>query len=203
MTFWMNGKGISDNELLAGLRQRRPDAFRQLVEIQKHNIVNICNRFVHNPEDAEDIAQETFVEVYRSISSFRRTSSLQTWIYRIAVSRSLNFIRNQNRLKRRGAKESPEISDEVMQIPASASDGPLEVLEQKERQQILDQALDSLPPDQRVAFVLSKCNDMSYQEIAAVLETTVPSIESLVHRAKTNLQKKLHAYYRTRIQNSK
>jgi len=199
----MSYKRVSDDELLAGLRQGHPDAFRQLVETQKHDILNICYRFVQNVEDAEDIAQETFVEVHRSISSFRGASSLRTWIYRIAVSRSLSFIRDRNRLKRRGdVKESHDASNDVADVPAPASENPHELLERKERQRVLTEALDSLPRHQRIAFVLSKCNDMGYREIAAVLGTTVPSVESLVHRAKLNLQKKLHTYYQFRTENS-
>jgi RNA polymerase sigma-70 factor (ECF subfamily) len=204
MRSWMNDKELSDNELLSGLLQRRPEAFRRLVELRKHQVLNICYRFVHNAEDAEDIAQETFVEVYRTIASFRQSSSLQTWIYRIAVTRSLNFIRNQKRLKRGGAlrvlSRDPE---DAADVPSPATDDPHHALEQKERRRVLAQALESLPRNQRVAFVLSKCEEMSYQEIAAVLGTTVPSVEALVHRAKTNLQKKLYAYYLAASQKSK
>lgn len=196
--------GISENELLDGLLRKSPEAFRRLVELRKHQVLNICYRFVHNVEDAEDIAQETFVEVYRSIASFRKSSSLQTWIYRIAVTRSLNFIRDQKRLKRGGGV--PDVSrdaENAADVPGPSTDDPHQTLEQKERRQALTQALESLPRNQRIAFVLSKCEDMSYREIASILETTVPSVEALVHRAKTNLQKKLYTYYLTASQKSK
>lgn len=187
--------------MLTKLAERRSDAFQYLIETEKDKILNICYRFVNNSEDAEDLAQETFVEVYRSISEFREASSLSTWIYRIAISKSLNFIRNQNRLKRRGTMTKPiESDDEVIQIPAPDSTDPHEMLEQKERQSILRQALDSLPENQRIAFILSKYDEVSYQEIAAILKTSVPAIESLVHRAKSNLQKKLYNYYKNHLQ---
>ncbi|NMC42540.1 MAG: RNA polymerase sigma factor [candidate division Zixibacteria bacterium] len=199
----MDDRKLSDTELLAGLLQRRPEAFRQLVERRKHQVLNICYRFVHNAEDAEDIAQETFVEVYRSIASFRKSSSLQTWIYRIAVTRSLNFIRNQKRLKRGGAvQEISRDAEGAAELPGPAIDDPHQALEQKERRQVLAQALDRLPQNQRIAFILSKYEEISHQDIAGILGTTVASVEALVHRAKTNLQKRLSTYYRGASQKS-
>lgn len=199
----MDDREPSDTELLAGLLQRRPEAFRQLVEQRKHQVLNICYRFVHNAEDAEDIAQETFVEVYRSISSFRKSSNLQTWIYRIAVTRSLNFIRNQKRLKRGGAVQEISCDAEgAAELPGPATGDPHQALERKERRQVLAHALDSLPQNQRLAFILSKYEEMSHQEIADILGTTVPAVEALVHRAKANLQKKLFTHYREASQKS-
>jgi RNA polymerase sigma-70 factor, ECF subfamily len=191
----------SDGELLSQLLNGQPEAFRYLINAEKDKILNICFRFVNDREDAEDLAQETFIEVYRSISEFREASSLSTWIYRIAISKSLNFIRNKNRLKRGGMVTTlSHLGEEGIQVAAPKLASPDEILEQKERQFILQQALDSLPANQHAAFILSKYDEMNYQEIAAILKTSVPAIESLIHRAKTNLQKKLYSYYKNLIQ---
>lgn len=192
----MSLKRRSDNEMPTESDEKQAGAFRNLVEAEKDRVLNICYRFVNNAEDAEDLAQETFMEVYRSIAEFREDSSISTWIYRIAVSKSLNHIRNRNRLKRRGSlSKTADFVKETAEIPAPKSDNPDEVLEQKERQAILYQALNDLPSKQRIAFTLSKYDEMNYREIATILKTSVPSVESLIHRAKANLQKKLYAYY--------
>jgi RNA polymerase sigma-70 factor (ECF subfamily) len=187
---------MNDQQLLNSLRAGKADAFRRLVEKHQHRVINICYRFVHDRGEAEDLAQGTFIEVHRSISGFRGKSSLSTWIHRIAVSKSLDYVRRQSREKRGGKlKALLRLDETVTQIPAPLSDGPDELLEQRERRRILQRALDSLPKNQRIAFVLSKYDGMSYHEIANTLKTSVSSVESLIHRAKKNLQKRLRRYY--------
>ncbi len=187
---------MTEAELLAGLRERQPVAFRLLVEEHQRKVISICYRFVHDRAEAEDLAQETFVEVHRSISGFRGQASLSTWIHQIAVSKSLDFVRKQNREKR-GGKLSRllRLDKEAVEVPSPASEQPDAQLEQKRRQRVLQQALDRLPKNQRIAFVLSKYDGMSYQEIAGVLKTSLSSVESLIHRARKNLQKSLNKYY--------
>ncbi len=188
--------GMTDEELLAGVQSGAPQAFRMLVEQHMRKVLNICYRFAGDRMDAEDLAQETFVEVHRSIRDFRGECSLSTWVYRIAVSKSLDFLRRSRRQKRKAETELLRFDSDVAEMPGPSSETPEAQLEQKERVRILQSALDSLPKNQRVAFVLSKYDGMSYQEVAALLKTTVPSVESLIHRAKMSLQKKLHKYYR-------
>ena len=191
---------MTENDLLNNLREDKTGAFRQLVEKYKVKVINTCYRFVADKEDAEDIAQDTFIEIYRSISSFREESELSTWIYRIAVSKSLDFVRKKNRKKRKGIwGHILRLDNGPHEIPAPSSTNPDIELEQKERRAVLQQALDSLPKNQSVAFVLSKYDGLSYKEIADILKTSVPSVESLIHRAKTNLKKKLYKYYKSHL----
>ena len=187
---------MKDEELLSALQDGRDDAFRQLVEIHRRKVINICFRFVHDEADAEDLAQETFVEVHRSIGSFRGQSSLSTWIHRIAVSKSLDFVRKHSRQKRGGKfRALLRLDDTAGEIPAPDKTRPDEVLEQQQRRQILGKALAKLPQKQHAAFVLSKYDGMSYQEVAETIGTTVAAVESLIHRAKMSLQKSLRSYY--------
>ena len=187
---------MREHELLTQIKAGHPDAFRRLVELYQHNVVNICYRFLHNREDAEDMAQEVFLEVYASIDTFREEAKLSTWMYRIAVTKSLDFLRKQKRQKRFGrVRQLLGPQEEVKHAPASLQQTPHQELEQQERAQILRQAIDGLPENQQIAFTLSKYDGLSYTDIADVMGTSISSVESLIHRAKKNLQKKLYRYY--------
>jgi RNA polymerase sigma-70 factor (ECF subfamily) len=166
------------------------------VEQHQYKVMNTCYGFVHNEEDAEDLAQEVFLEVYNSIGTFREESKLSTWIYRICVTKSLDFLRKQKRKKRVGFLRAMFSQDQDLeQLPSSPATNPHVHLEQRERAEILRQAVDSLAENQKIAMTLSQYEDFSYQEIADVMDTTLSAVESLLHRAKKNLRKKLYHYY--------
>jgi RNA polymerase sigma-70 factor, ECF subfamily len=189
---------MSEAEIIEGLKLGNEKAFRQLVDVYRQLVVNTCNGLLHNTEDAEDVAQEVFIEVYRSVDKFRADSKISTWLYRIAVNRSLNFIRDNKRHKWfRSFEEAVEskIAEHRHWISGKADD-PGFNLENSQRTLILHEAIDSLPKNQRVAFTLNKYEDLSYKEIAKVMDLSVSSVESLIHRAKKNLQKKLYYCYK-------
>lgn len=144
-------------------------------------------------QDAEDVAQEVFVTVYEKIYQFKGDSSLSTWIYRITVRHSLDFIRKQKRRKRFAFVQSL-FAGNILQ-PVKDFQHPGIQLENAERAAILFKAIEKLPDTQKVAFLLHKTEGLSYAEIAEVLQTTVPAIESLLSRAKQNLKKHLTHYY--------
>ncbi len=180
-----NGHSIQEND------------FGTIVAEHQDMVLNTCYRFVLNREDAEDIAQEVFIEAYRSLDSFRQESKLSTWIYRIAVTKSLDHLRKKKRKKRFSSlKRVIGVNDPAEEITLPSQETPAEVLTGSERTEVLQNALDSLPDNQKTAFLLSKYDGYSNHEIAEVLHTTVSAVESLVHRAKKNLQKKLEKYYR-------
>ncbi len=189
---------MSDIEIIAQLQAGDERAFRTLVEKHQKLVVNTCYGMVHNREDAEDIAQEVFVEVYRSIQHFRADSKLSTWLYRIAVNRSLNHIRDNKKHKwfRSFENEVEEKNRQLLQVASGKADDPGFNLENQQRANILHEAINSLPEKQKVAFTLSKYEDLSYQEISEVMDLSISSVESLLFRAKQNLQKKLHACYK-------
>ncbi len=162
-------------------------------------VVNTCYRFVFNREDAEDLAQEVFIEVHRSLDRFREESKLSTWIYRIAVTKSLDHLRRMKRKKRfSSVRRLIGVEDDPIDaIPSPERENPADALADKERFMVLRNVLDSLPDNQKAAFLLSKQDGYNNQEIADILQTTVPAVESLVHRAKKSLQTKLQHYYDT------
>jgi RNA polymerase sigma-70 factor, ECF subfamily len=160
-------------------------------------VVNTCFGLLHNIDDSEDVAQDVFIEVFRSVENFRADSKISTWLYRIAVNRSLNFIRDNNKRKWfQSFSEVVESKKEMLnELSHQNADDPVSELEHSQRALILHEAIDSLPENQRVAFTLNKYEDLSYKEITEVMNLSVSSVESLIHRAKKNLQKKLYKCY--------
>ena len=187
---------MHDLDILNDLRNGRESAFRSLVERYQGLVLNCVFRFVREKETAQDLTQEVFLEVYRSLPTFRGEAQLSTWIYRIAVARSLNHLKAMKR-KKRFAFVTSLFGDgpDHVEVAAGASEDPGSVLENKERARVLDAALNTLPESQRVAFTLSKVEGMSYQEIALVLNVSVSSVESLIHRARVRLRSELMEYY--------
>lgn len=152
---------------------------------------------MQHQHDAEDVTQEVFAEIFQSILQFKGEAKLSTWIYRIAVSKSLEFLRKKNRKKRFGFMQGLFGNDDLSPIKhVSDFYHPGVQLENKERAKILFAAIDKLPENQKTAFVLSKMEDLSYDEIAEIMKTSLSSVESLMFRAKQNLQKLLGDYYR-------
>lgn len=197
----VNGESIRvDGEFLNRLIGGDPAAFDELVIQFQHKVVNICQRFLRNPEDAEDTAQDVFVEIYRALSGFRREAELSTWIYRIAVTKSLDQLRKRKRKKRDdGVRGRAASSDALENVPAGEAGNPERICEDRERARILQLALDALPEKQRIAVTLSKYDGLGNDEIAAILKTTTVSVDSLIYRANGNLRKTLRHTYARRM----
>jgi len=188
---------MSETEIIDKLKQGNEAAFKQLVDNYRQMVVNTCFGLLHNTHDAEDVAQDVFIEVFRSVENFRADSKMSTWLYRIAVNRSLNFIRDNK--KRKWFQSFDDAVDakkeELSRLSSSDSENPESELENSQRALLLHEAIDSLPENQRIAFTLNKYEDLAYKEISEVMNLSVSSVESLIHRAKKNLQKKLHRCY--------
>lgn len=182
--------------LIEQLKKGDEAAFRIIVDTWQDMVYNAALGIVQNAEDAEDIAQEVFVQVYHSVGSFKGDSKFSTWLYRIAVTKSLDHVRRKRRKKRFGFVRSLFGEDSEMPIDAPDFHHPGVSMEQKENAATLFKAINLLPENQRVAFTLHKLEGLSYQEVSDIMKTTVSSVESLMHRAKSNLQKKLEDYYK-------
>ena len=191
---------MDEKQLIKRLQETPDTGFRMLIDQYQDKVLNTCLGFVPHLQDAEDLSQEVFVEVYRSISKFEEKSSLSTWIYRISVNKCLEMIRSRKRHKRSAFFKSLIGLNEVAErIDTGRFDHPGILLEDKERAQILFNAIDKLAEKQRTAFTLNKVEGLSYQEVAKIMETSLSSVESLLFRAKKNLQKLLANYYNTAI----
>lgn len=189
---------MSETELIARLKDGEETAFREVVETWKDMVYNTVLGVVQHDEEAEDVTQEVFIQVYESISQFKGDSKLSTWLYRIAVTKSLDHLRKKKRKKRFAFLQSlfGVNEEEVRHDPEFNHPGV--VLENKENAGILFRAIDKLPDNQKTAFTLHKLEGLSYQEVAEVMDCSVSSVESLMHRAKGNLRKLLEDYYQKR-----
>ncbi|MFY0601439.1 MAG: RNA polymerase sigma factor [Cyclobacteriaceae bacterium] len=168
------------------------EEFKHIVIKYQDRVYNTCLGFFHNEEDAEDLAQEVFIEVHKSYDTFLAKAQLGTWVYKIAVNKCLEEIRKRKSEKRGGSETQVELSEQR----SGVSDyHPGISLENKERATVLMRAIDLLPESQRAAFTLSKIEGLSYEEIGKVMDKSISSIESLLHRAKSGLQKLLKSYY--------
>ena len=179
-------------ELVAQLCQGSEAAFRQLVERYQHRVYRIALSLLRSPAEAEDVAQEVFVEVYQSIASFRGEAALSTWLYRLATSRALRQRRWLSAKKRFAQATSLlGLDNQVLHDPPDYTH-PQALLEGQQQVQLLLAHIDRLPTKQRLAFVLRQEQDLSYEEIAAVLATSVAAVESLLFRARQTLRQALH-----------
>ena len=178
------------------LRAGDENAFRELVDQYRDKVFNTALGLLQHHENAEDLTQEVFVEIFRSVAGFRYECSLSTWIYRITVRKALEQIRAAKRQKRSGILFSIFGREEQFNVTTeSPFYHPGVLLENKERSAILFNAIAMLPESQRTAFTLHKVEGLSQVEIAEILETSVSAVESLIVRAKKKLQDILSSYY--------
>jgi RNA polymerase sigma-70 factor, ECF subfamily len=192
----MSYPGMTDLELVDGLLKQDKNAIQYLVRTYGNKIIRTSFSFVTNMEDAEDLSQDVFIEILKSAGNFRKNSSLGTWIYRITVNKSLDHLRKQ---KRKLVMQqlstilhlSPNDPDKNLFEPGLIDTRH----EEEEKRKILDQAISSLPENQKIAFILNKYDERSYQEISEIMNVSLSAVESLIHRAKLNLQKKLSFHF--------
>jgi RNA polymerase sigma-70 factor (ECF subfamily) len=177
-------------DLIERLKRGEESAFRSLVEQYQDLVYNTALGIVQNESDAEDVAQEVFIQVFRSIGTFKSEAKLSTWIYRITTTRALDLLRARKSKKRFGLlKRLWETEEESPVENISDFNHPGVSLERKEEAAQLMTAIAQLPENQKVAFVLHKLEGLSYLEVAEVMGNTLPAVESLMHRARLNLRK--------------
>lgn len=159
-------------------------------------VYNTALGIVQSAEDAEDISQEVFVQVYESIHTFKGEAKFSTWLYKITVTKTMDHLRRKKRKKRFAFIQSIfGAHDEIVHEPPDFHH-PGVALDKKETAAELFKAIQQLPENQKIAFTLNKLEGLNYQQVSEIMNTTVPSIESLLHRAKNNLKKLLEIYYR-------
>jgi RNA polymerase sigma factor (sigma-70 family) len=186
----------ADEVLLAQLQQGSEAAFRALVERYQDRVYKTAFSLLRSSEEAEDVAQEVFVEVYQTVVNFRGEAALSTWLYRLATSRALQH-RRRAKAKKRFAYFTSLLgfNNQVLHEPPDHGH-PLALLEGEQQLQLLVAAIDRLPSQQQIAFTLRHEQELSYEEIAAVLDTTISAVESLLFRARQTLRKHLQPSFR-------
>lgn len=155
-------------------------------------VYNLVLQYVQNEEDAQEITQDVFVAIYHSLEKFRADSKITTWIYKIAINKSLDFIKASKRKKRWTLITSIFTENNSIRFEQKHFDHPGVQLEQKEAMAKIFEHINTLPDNQKTALILNKIEHQSVQEIAVIMELTPKAVESLIQRAKNNLTKKLN-----------
>ena len=186
---------MNEQELIKQLRQGNEPAFRWLVENYRNRVFHTILNILQDNREAEDAAQETFIQVFESVGEFKEASSLSTWIYRIAVRKALDKLRRR-KTRQKLHKILPWWMPEEKKSSDESFHHPGIVAENKEKAAVLFKAIESLPEKQKLAFTLIKVQGMNYEEACQIMQQNIKAVESLISRAKLNLQKLLEDYYK-------
>lgn len=185
--------GQDDEELVRHYLAGDKRAFDVLIRRYQDRIFNFSLRFTANPSDAEDIVQETFLKAYRGIDRFRGDAKFSTWLFQIAKNLCINkFHRGRRRMEHRQVSihESEQDDRPLLQLESDAA-SPQDMAISAETQSQLEAAIAELDPHYRAALILRDVEDLDYAEIAGILDVPVGTVKSRIHRARTELQKKL------------
>ncbi len=182
---------INELELLAKVAQGDRSAFKMLFDSHSNHVYSVCLRMLGNPGDAEEISQDVFLTLWQKASSVRGEAKLSTWLHRVAVNKSINYRKRGgvfSRIKQIMSIDTEDVSL-AEQLPAPESERPDMKLESREAGEQLAELMAELPGRQREIYLLHKLEGLSYKEIAEEMDLSLSSVESLIHRAKQNLQK--------------
>lgn len=188
-----------DAALMLRVKQGDSAAFAQLVDRYKQPILNLAFRMLRDLTEAEDLAQNVFVQVFKSAHRYEVSSKFSTWLFTIARNLCLNEIRRRSRHPA-GSLDAPhpEYEDEPLhQVEDKKTAGAPEQLLHGELEQKIEEALADLPENQRVAVLLCRQDELSYEDIARVLNCSLSATKSLIHRGRETLKQKLKPYLRT------
>lgn len=190
---------MSDKELLERVILGDRKSFTALYDKFYPQVFKTAFGYLNNNFDADEIVQDVFIEVHRSVGRFNHKSGLSTWIYRITVNKSLDRLRFQKSAKRFSFFSAILFNEDnrLTENIADTSNHGLDA-DNKELEKIIRKAMDTLPETQRTAFVLTQVEDLSGKEVAEIMKTTGKAVESLIQRAKANLRKELGKIYDNR-----
>jgi RNA polymerase sigma factor (sigma-70 family) len=180
---------VSEQELIKGLQEGNEESFRWLVDHFQAPIYNTILGIVQSPVDAEDLAQDVFIQVFRSIDQFKGGSKLSTWIYRIATTKSIDFLRSKKSKKRFAFFQRLGTPGEDRDLEIPEFHHPGVVAEQKEHAAQLFRAIAQLPDNQKTAFILTRLEQLPHATVGEIMQISIPAVESLLHRARVNLKK--------------
>ena len=166
------------------------EALRELIEAHQARVIGTVAKMMGGDSDAEDIAQQVFIRVWKSASRYQPSAKFTTWLLKI----TRNLVFNEFRRRKRHPSTPIETDDYVLQTPDAASPSPDAALLDTELQAAIQRAIDSLPETQRMAVILRRYEELSYEEIAEILDVSVPAVKSLLFRARADLRVKLQKY---------
>ena len=181
-----------DEDLVLRVQQGDKSAFDFLVIKYQHKIIQLVNRYVKDPSEAQDVAQEAFIKAYRALGNFRGDSAFYTWLYRIAINTAKNYLVSRSR-------RSSDYQVDIQDAEALENAPQLQGMDTPERlllnQEIIDTiktAIDKLPEEMRTAIMLREFEGMSYEEIAEAMDCPVGTVRSRIFRAREAIDNKLN-----------
>jgi RNA polymerase sigma-70 factor, ECF subfamily len=191
-----------DAGLMLRVKRGDMDAFEELVERYKQPVINLAYRTLNDLEEAEDLAQNVFVQVFKSAHRYEASAKFSTWLFTIARNLCLNEIRRRSRHPAEPLDPRPEDEDQPVRQMADAREySPTDRALQNELEQKIQEALAELPENQRMAILLFRQEEMSYEEIAKILGCSLSATKSLIHRGRETLKQKLKPYLRSGVWN--
>ena len=180
-----------DHALVERVQRGDKQAFDLLVRKYQHKIVNLVSRYVHDPFESQDVAQEAFIKAYRAIGNFRGDSAFYTWLYRIAINTAKNFLVAQDRRPPESDIDANEAEQYNGVAQLKEQDTPEGLLLSSEIGRVIVEAMDELPEDLRTAIVLRELDGMSYEEIAEAMGCPVGTVRSRIFRAREAIDQRL------------
>ena len=187
----MSDQNLLDEQLVERVQRGDKNAFNLLVRKYQHKVVNLVARYVNNPGDVPDVAQEAFIKAYRALPTFRGESAFYTWLYRIAVNTAKNYLTSQGRRPPSSDVEADEAEyyggGEALQEVAT----PENLALTDEIKRTVFAAIEALPEDLRTAITLREMEGLSYEEIAEIMDCPVGTVRSRIFRARDAIDKKL------------
>ncbi len=187
---------MNDNILLDKIANKDESAFQIFVEKYHQLVLNVCNNILNNYDDAMDVSQEVFIKIYESINSFRGEAKVTTWLYRISVNKSLNYLRSKKKNKWFTSLDVLFNDTNKSYEPEDNALKPGEAIEKDENKIALYFALRQLPEKQNIALSLNNFEDLSYQEISEIMNISVSQVGVLINRGKKKLKNILIDYYK-------
>ena len=185
----MSDQNLLDEQLVERVQRGDKNAFNLLVKKYQHKVVNLVARYVNNPGDVPDVAQEAFIKAYRALPTFRGESAFYTWLYRIAVNTAKNYLTSQGRRPPSSDVDEAEYygGGEALQEVAT----PENLALTDEIKRTVFSAIEALPEDLRTAITLRELEGLSYEEIAEIMDCPVGTVRSRIFRAREAIDKKL------------
>ena len=189
----------SESALVTAAKAGDYDAFEQLVNRYEHKIYRLGLNITGNPEDAEDVLQEAFLKAFENLPRFREDSRFYTWLVRIAVNQALMKLRKRRSDKLVSLDDPIEEDGEF--IPRDFADwkpSPEQLLGRTETREVLEKAIQDLPPSFRTVFTLRDVEGLSTEETADALDLSIPAVKSRLLRARLQLRERLNRYFKNR-----
>jgi len=186
------GEREVDQQLVARVQRGDQQAFGLLVSKYQRKLVRLLSRFIRDPAEVEDVAQETFIKAYRALPAFRGDSAFYTWLYRIGVNTAKNYLVSQGRRAPTTTEydaEEAETFDEGEQLRDNNT--PERLLQSKQVGETVNAAMDALPEELRTAIMLREIEGLSYEEIADVMNCPIGTVRSRIFRAREAISEKL------------